>query len=69
MRLSYLFVFQHFQVYSFGTLYLCFSEELDGSVISENVPTKKGPLQWIVNKVFKVNSIDIAIQLNNFSKK
>ncbi|XP_063420715.1 uncharacterized protein LOC134705932 [Mytilus trossulus] len=39
------------------------NKELDGSVISETVPKTKGPLQWIVNKVFKVNSIDIAIQL------
>ncbi|XP_076098692.1 uncharacterized protein LOC143068482 [Mytilus galloprovincialis] len=47
---------QHYSYQSFQTTDMknaAINKELDGSVISENVPTKKGPLQWIVNKVFK----------------
>lgn len=44
---------------------LGFSEELDGSVVSEIVPNKMGYLQRIANKVFKVKYIGVVIK-NNF---
>ncbi|XP_063427282.1 trichohyalin-like [Mytilus trossulus] len=47
---------QHYNYQSFQRTDMWNAEinkELDGSLISETVPTKKGPLQWIVNKVFK----------------